>query len=83
MALPNRLYIMLLSHVALSGNHKLVPDIYMLNFNKSSGVFQTLAVWKKCYIIILIMVDRTIWNTGVNFIACYLIIYINQLNKYN
>ena len=28
MALPNRLYIMLLSHVALSGNHKLLPEIY-------------------------------------------------------
>ena len=28
MALPNILYIMLLSHVALSGNHKLLPEIY-------------------------------------------------------
>ena len=28
MALPNILYVMLLSRVALSGNHKLLPDIY-------------------------------------------------------
>ena len=28
MALPNILYTMLLSHVALSGNHKLLPEIY-------------------------------------------------------
>ena len=55
--------------------------IYMLNFNESSWAFQTLAVWTVCYIIILIMVDRMIWNSGMNFNACYLSIDINQLNK--